>query len=79
MAAIRPTVGAVVAVWGASGEGVVRSNKNVRHLGARFPPIWLPFGPLWVQWRPFGVKLIGVKSVGVKSVGVMTLVCIRLV
>ena len=57
MAAIRPTVGAAAAVWGASGERAGK-DKIVRPIGARFAPLWLPFGPLWVQWRPFGAHRV---------------------
>ena len=60
MAAIRPTVcsrlcavgcvvgsvGAAAAVWGTSGGRGAGEDKIFRPIGARFAPLWLPFGPL---------------------------------
>ena len=58
MAAIRPTVSAVAAVWGTSGGRGAGEDKIFRPIGARFAPLWLPFGPLWVQRRPFGAHQV---------------------
>ena len=58
----RPTVGAVAAVWGTSAtvdEGHQGGKIKVSDIiGTRFAPLWLPFGPLWVQWRPFGANRV---------------------